>query len=174
MKKALDEITHLTDDLDSSVGKLATVTGNLTTATERIGQLEQEVTKLPKARAELVWELVAAQVWVKEEAALVAKAQRELAELKTRQVEAATLLTVTQWELAARSRQKDQVQEELRGTKVLQTEREEECMRYQDTCVEADLTALKHNLEEGQQEIHTVWADFICAKAAKQQLLADL
>lgn len=102
-------------DLDVSTGNLATVAGNQTTAIDRIEQLEQEVVEFPKARAELE----AAREWVKERAAIVARVQGELAELKTRQVEAAALLTVVRGELATRTRQRDQVQDELKGAKTL-------------------------------------------------------
>lgn len=70
LRIARDEITRLTSNLDASTGNIATVTAlNLTTTTDRIGQLEQEVVELPKARAELA----AARERVKEEVAIVAR-----------------------------------------------------------------------------------------------------
>lgn len=61
-----DEIASLTAKLDASMGKLVPITDNLTVATERTRQLEQQMAELPKARADLA----AAQVRIKEEATL--------------------------------------------------------------------------------------------------------
>lgn len=93
LSRVWEEVNSLTARLDDSAGKLATVTNALVTSTEKNGQQDQELTKF---RAELV----AAQAWADEGAALAAKAQ---VELRTQREEAVTWSMTIQAELVSRS-----------------------------------------------------------------------
>lgn len=106
---AQQDVASLRANASASAVELATVTGSLTTANQKIGQLEGEVLELPKVKAELA----AAQSQLKEEAALIAKAGGELVELQSQQVAAATQLAAVQEELATRAKQEEITREEL-------------------------------------------------------------
>lgn len=82
---AQQEVVSLRAVATVLANKLAAATSKLTTANQRIEQLEKEAQDLPQAKAELA----VAQSPLKEKAVLLAKVGEELVELRSQQVAAA-------------------------------------------------------------------------------------